>query len=324
MSEFDYKMYSNSPATHWMMGVFNSHATGRELTLSKDIKLGERVSERMNQVKYSYESRDCVSELIIQEFNKKLPTTSQLAMIFILITGNQQNWRNNKAVFPIEDFINFKGEEVTKDARDVARRQLKETMRRLLDCKIEVKYNKRSKKCALINLLASYSYDNGFCTVEFPSTVVEALNIYPQLFPSWGGKLTNQKSFAMTIYIYYRIKQAKKHDGVISINVKDLLSYAGIPYGKDQVNNRRHKQLIVQPFLKAIEEIQLLSGKTLEIEIPSYENIDEFLSSHVVVNYDQVVADYYNVKKKVKKIGGQTNEPKSSKSSQRVSKRAVN
>ena len=277
MSEFDYKMYSNSPATHWMMGVFNSHATGRELTLSKDIKLGERVSERMNQVKYSYESRDCIGELIIQEFNEKLPTNSQLAMIFILITGNQQNWRNNKAVFPIEDFINFKGEEVTKDARDVARRQLKETMRRLLDCKIEVKYNKRSKKCALINLLASYSYDNGFCTVEFPSTVVEALNIYPQLFPSWGGKLTNQKSFAMTIYIYYRIKQARQYNGTINVNVKDLLSYAGIPYEKDHVKNRRYKQLMIQPFLKAIEEIHLLSDETLKIGVQEYSNVDEFL-----------------------------------------------
>lgn len=321
MSEFDYKMYSNSPATHWMMGVFNSHATGRELTLSKDIKLGERVSERMNQVKYSYESRDCIGELIIQEFNEKLPTNSQLAMIFILITGNQQNWRNNKAVFPIEDFINFKGEEVTKDARDVARRQLKETMRRLLDCKIEVKYNKRSKKCALINLLASYSYDNGFCTVEFPSTVVEALNIYPQLFPSWGGKLTNQKSFAMTIYIYYRIKQARQYNGTINVNVKDLLSYAGIPYEKDHVKNRRYKQLMIQPFLKAIEEIHLLSDETLKIEVQPYSGIDEFLSSHVVIHYDNKVAEYY--KSKSKKTGGKLSEPKSSKPSQRVSKRAA-
>lgn len=321
MSEFDYKMYSNSPATHWMMGVFNSHATGRELTLSKDIKLGERVSERMNQVKYSYESRDCIGELIIQEFNEKLPTNSQLAMIFILITGNQQNWRNNKAVFPIEDFINFKGEEVTKDARDVARRQLKETMRRLLDCKIEVKYNKRSKKCALINLLASYSYDNGFCTVEFPSTVVEALNIYPQLFPSWGGKLTNQKSFAMTIYIYYRIKQARQYNGTINVNVKDLLSYAGIPYEKDHVKNRRYKQLMIQPFLKAIEEIHLLSDETLKIEVQPYSGIDEFLSSHVVIHYDNKVAEYY--KSKSKKTGGKLSEPKSSKPSQRVSKRAT-
>lgn len=321
MSEFDYKMYSNSPATHWMMGVFNSHATGRELTLSKDIKLGERVSERMNQVKYSYESRDCIGELIIQEFNEKLPTNSQLAMIFILITGNQQNWRNNKAVFPIEDFINFKGEEVTKDARDVARRQLKETMRRLLDCKIEVKYNKRSKKCALINLLASYSYDNGFCTVEFPSTVVEALNIYPQLFPSWGGKLTNQKSFAMTIYIYYRIKQARQYNGTINVNVKDLLSYAGIPYEKDHVKNRRYKQLMIQPFLKAIEEIHLLSDETLKIGVQEYSNVDEFLNGHVVIHYDNKVAEYY--KSKSKKTGGKLSEPKSSKPSQRVSKRAT-
>lgn len=325
MSEFDYKIYSNSPATHWIMGVFNSHASGRELTLSKEIKLGERVSERMNQVKYSYESKDCIGELIVQEFNKKLPATSQLAMIFILIKGNHQNWRNNKAVFQIEDFINFKGEEVNKVTREVARRQLKETMKRLLDCKIEIKYNSRSKKCALINLLASYNYDNGFCTVEFPSSVVESLNIYPQLFPSWGGKLTNQKSFAVTIYVYYRIKQAKKHNGVVKINVGDLLAYAGIPYAKEQVNNRRYKQLIVQPFLKAVEEIHLLCGKTLEINIPDYGNIDEFLNSYVIVNYDQAVANYYTDKSKSKtrKARSEVNEPKSSKPSQRVSQRAV-
>ena len=327
MADFNYEMYSNSPAMHWMMGVFSSHATGRKLTLSKDVKLGERTSERMNQVTYHYESRDCIGELIIQEFNKKLPTNSQLAMIFILIAGNHQSWRTNKAVFTIEDFIKFKGEEVNKNTRDVARRQLEQTMKRLLDCKIEVKYNKRTKKCAMINLLAGYTYENGFCSVEFPSTVIEALNIYPQLFPTWGGKLVNPKALAMTIYIYYRIKQAKKHDCVVNINIRDLLSYTGIPYDKEQVNNRRYKQLIIQPFLKAVEDIHLLSGNALKIEIPTYEGIDEFLNSHVVVTYDKAVADYYNAKKKEKNIEkktrGKLNDPKRSESSKRVSKRAA-
>lgn len=304
-----------------MMGLFSSHATGRELRLaSKNVTLGERAS-KMNYMTYSYKSEDCMSELIIQEINKKLPANSQLAMIYVLITGNQQNWKKNKASFMIEDFIKFKGEEVTKVTREVARRQLEQIMKRLLDCKIEVKYTKRSKRCAMINLLAGYTYDNGFCTVEFPNSVIEALNIYPQLFPNWGGKLVNPKALAMTIYIYYRIKQAKKHDCVVNINIRDLLSYTGIPYDKEQVNNRRYKQLIIQPFLKAVEDIHLLSGNALKIEIPTYEGIDEFLSSHVVIHYDNKVAEYY--KSKGKKTGGKLSEPKSSKPSQRVSKRAA-
>lgn len=319
--DFNYKVYNNSPATHWMMGLFSSHATGRELRLaSKNVTLGERAS-KMNYMTYSYKSEDCMSELIIQEINKKLPANSQLAMIYVLIVGNQQNWKKNKASFMIEEFIKFKGEEVTKVTREVARRQLEQIMKRLLDCKIEVKYTKRSKRCAMINLLAGYTYDNGFCTVEFPNSVIEALNIYPQLFPNWGGQLSNQKAFAMTIYIYYRIKQARQYNGTINVNVKDLLSYAGIPYEKDHVKNRRYKQLMIQPFLKAIEEIHLLSDETLKIEVQPYSGIDEFLSSHVVIHYDNKVAEYY--KSKSKKTGGKLSEPKSSKPSQRVSKRAA-
>ena len=321
MSKFQYKIYNNSPVTHWMIGLFNNHGTGRELSLaSKNVRLGEKVSSRMNHTSYFYESNDCMSELIIKEINKKLPTNSQLAMIYVLIIGNYQNWRNNKATFTIEDFIRFKGEEVTKTSRDVARRQLEKTMKRLLDCKIEVKYNKRSKKCAMVNLLAAYTYDNGFCTVEFPSSVVEALNIYPQLFPNWGGQLSNQKAFAMTIYIYYRIKQAKEHNGTVKINVKDLLSYAGLPYDQEQVNQRRYKQLITTPFLNAIEDIHLLSGETLKIEISEHQGIEDLLNGYVLVKYDDEVAQYYNSKKKKR---ADLNGPKSSKRSQRVSKRTT-
>lgn len=317
MSKFQYKIYNNSPVTHWMIGLFNNHGTGRELSLaSKNVRLGEKVSSRMNHTSYFYESNDCMSELIIKEINKKLPTNSQLAMIYVLIIGNYQNWRNNKATFTIEDFIRFKGEEVTKTSRDVARRQLEKTMKRLLDCKIEVKYNRRSKKCAMVNLLAGYTYDNGFCTVEFPSSVVEALNIYPQLFPNWGGQLSNQKAFAMIIYIYYRIKQSKEHNGTVKINIKDLLSYAGIPYSQEQATNWRHKQLIITPFLKAIDEIHLVANDTLKIEILNYSTIEEFLNSHVIVKYDDAVANYYNEKKKEGKLNG-------AKRTKRVSKRTT-
>ena len=318
LSDEEYKIYNNSPIIHWMLGVFNSHATGRRLELSKDVKLNERESKRMCQTTYKYESRDCIGELVVQELDKKMPQSSHLALLFVLIVGNSQNWRDNKAMFMLDDFITFKGEEVTENTIRVARRQLKEVMQRLLSCRIEIKAR---RSCAMFNLLVSYKCKNNFCTVEFQGDVIQALCIYPQLFPNWGGELVNPKSFSMVVYIYYRIKQDKKREGVLNINTKDLLSYVGIPYQREQVNNRRHKQLIVQPLLKAIDEIHLLSGETLKIEVQPYAELDDFLNSPIVVKYDEKVAQYYNSKNK--KIGGELNGPKSSKPSQRVSKRAA-
>ena len=314
--DFNYKIYNSSPISHWMMGVFNNHGTGRELSLSKDVKLSEREVERVNRKTYNYTSRSYVSKLIIEEINKKLPPSCLMTLMYVLVVGNQQNWRNNKAVFLVDDYLKFRGEEVTKDTKDAARRQFKQTMERLINCKIEVNDLKRSRTYAMINLLGAYHYENGLCTVEFPSSVVEALNIYPQLFPTWGGQLSNQKAFAMTIYIYFRIKLASEHNGELNINVKDLLSYAGIPYSRDQVNQRRYKQLIITPFLKAIDEIHLVANETLKIEVLNYNTIEEFLNSHVIIKYDDAVANYYNEKKKAGKLNG-------AKRTKRVSKRTT-
>ena len=290
---YDYTIYNSSPITHWIMGVFNNHATGRELNLSKDVQLSMRESELQNCKMYHYESRSYVSKLIIEELNKKLPPACLMTLVYVLIIGNQQNWKNNQAMFLIDDYLRFKGDPVTKDTKDAARRQFKQTMQRLVNCKIEVNDLKRSKKYSLVNLLGGYHYENGVCTVEFPSTVVEALYIYPQLFPKWGGELKNQNALAMTIYIYFRIKLMKVHDGELKINVKDLLSYAGIPSSKEQVNNRRYRQLIITPYLKAIDDIHLVSGESLKISILNHSNIEEFLKGYVTVKYDDAVANYY-------------------------------
>lgn len=293
----EYQIYTNSPLSHWMFGLLSNHATGRDLRLaSKNVVIGEKSFMRSDETHYHYENGEYISKLIIQEINKKISASSQLSLIYVLIVGNYQNWKNNQATFMIDDYIRFKGEEITKNTRDSARRQLQQVMRRLLDCKIDVKYNRQTKRSFATNLLGSYSYNNGLCTVEFPRGVIEALNIYPQLFPSWGGKLTNQKSFAMTIYIYYRIKQTTPYECKLNINIKDLLSYAGIPYEKDQVANRRHKQLIINPFLKAIDDIHLISQGTLKINVPTFGGTDEFLKGYVTVEYDQKVADYYKSK----------------------------
>ena len=109
--DFNYKIYNSSPISHWMMGVFNNHGTGRELSLSKDVKLSEREVERVNRKTYNYKSRSYVSKLIIEEINKKLPPSCLMTLMYVLVVGNQQNWRNNKAVFLVDDYLNVENSE---------------------------------------------------------------------------------------------------------------------------------------------------------------------------------------------------------------------
>ena len=82
-SDFDYKVYNNSPATHWMMGLFSSHATGRELRLaSKNVTLGERAS-KMNYTTYRYKSEDDRKLVLknINEFHEKYDYAVGVQMI---------------------------------------------------------------------------------------------------------------------------------------------------------------------------------------------------------------------------------------------------
>lgn len=298
-SSSEYKILGNSPITNWVFGLFATHNTGREFRVSaKGVELAKGEDVMYDQVAYSYVNADLKAEFVVKYINRNVPAHCQKLLIYILMKGNEQGWIDNVSKFTLDEFICFKGEEPTQTTRDVARRQFKEAMSVLYEQSLSLTFHgkrtiKKIDSFGKTRLISSYSCRTGNCCVEFPSQIIHAFGMYFQLFPMWGGSLKSQKSFSLATYVFYRIKLAKPHDGEVKLKIRDLLCYMGIAYEKEQVANRRYKQLIVTPFLKSISDLETKSDRTLTFEMNSYNTIDEFLNGTVVVHYDKKIADYY-------------------------------
>lgn len=298
-SSSEYKMLGNSPLTNWVFGLFATHNSGREFKVSsKGIELKKGEDVMYNQVAYSYANDDLKAEFVIKHIERSVPVHCQKVLIYLLLKGNEQGWINNTATFTLDDFIEFKGERSTATTKDVARRQFKESMAVLYEqsLSLTVKSKRSSKKIdsfGKMRVVSSYICRNGNCSVEFPIQIIKAFSMYFQLFPMWCGSLKNQRSFSLATYVFYRIKMAKTYDGKVKLQIKDLLCYMGMAYEKEQVANRRYKQLIINPFLKSVADLETTSGGTLTFDINSYNTIDEFLSGSVTVHYEKKIADYY-------------------------------
>ena len=298
-SSSEYKVLGNSPITNWVFGLFATHNSGRDFRLSaKGVELKKGEDVMYNQVAYSYVNADLKAEFVIKHIKRNVPAHCQKMLIYVLLRGNEQGWKNNIATFTLDDFIEFKGEIPTATTRDVARRQFKEAMSVLYEqsLSLTVKSKRSSKKIdsfGKTRMISSYVCRTGNCSVEFPNQIIQAFSMYFQLFPTWCGSLKSQKSFALATYVFYRIKMAKTYNGKVKLQIKDLLCYMGMAYEKEQVANRRYKQLIITPFLKSISDLEMTSGETLTFDISSYNTIDEFLNGSVTVHYEKKIADYY-------------------------------
>lgn len=298
-SSSEYGLLGNSPLTNWIFGLYATHNSGREFRVSTkgiDLKKGEDIM--YNQVAYSYANGDLKAEFIIKHIEKNVPAHCQKVLIYTLLRGNEQQWNNNTATFTIDDFVEFKGEEPSPTTRDVARRQFRESMKVLYDqsLSLTVKSKRSTKQITSFGktrLISSYICNNGNCAVEFPNQIIQAFSMYFQLFPMWCGRLKSQRSFSLATYIFYRIKLDKKQNGNIKLQNRDLLCYMGIAYEKEQVANRRYKQLITTPFVKSISDLERYSSGTLTFEISTYRNIDDFLNGTTTVGYEKKISDYY-------------------------------
>lgn len=75
-----------------------------------------------------YRNKDYEMTLIfeaVEAYTKNLSWTAHRLLIYTLMRGNADNWRNNTATFSIEEYMAWAG----LKSRDAAYRQLKKTCR---------------------------------------------------------------------------------------------------------------------------------------------------------------------------------------------------
>lgn len=289
----EYDILGNSPATYFICGVWANMKRGREFhPASNGITVTYSEPDAYGNQSIRYRNKDYEMTLIfeaVQEYTRNLSWTAHRLLIYTLMRGNTQNWRNNSATFNIKDYMDWAG----LKSRDAAYRQLKKDVQSITGMKLTAESFKKYFESFYTTHLAteaSIKKYTGEIRIAFAENVRHFLTQYYQLIPDWMGHLS-ENAYRMAFYLFYRARKAPiAQDGTFRVRIEDIIQYIGLPT-KEEVKNRNYDEAIMRPFNKAVEEIETISGGSLQMEF-EYDNINTFLSGQMTVGIDSTMSEY--------------------------------
>ena len=297
----EYDVLGNSPATYFICGVWANMKRGREFhPASNGITVTYDQPDAYGNQNIRYRNKDYEMTLVFEavtEYTKNLSWTAHRLLIYTLMRGNADSWRNNTATFSIEEYMAWAG----LKSRDAAYRQLKKDMQSITGMKITAESFKKYFESFYITHLAteaSIKKYTGEVRIAFAENVRHFLTQYYQLIPDWMGQLS-ENSYRLAFYLFYRARKAPiDEDGTFRVKIEDIIHYIGLPT-KEEVKNRNYDEAIIRPFNKAVEEIEKISGGSIHMEF-DYDDINTFLAGKMNVGIDETMQSYIQKIEKTK------------------------
>ena len=297
----EYDVLGNSPATYFICGVWANMKRGREFhPASNGITVTYDQPDAYGNQNIRYRNKDYEMTLVFEavtEYTKNLSWTAHRLLIYTLMRGNADNWRNNTATFSIEEYMAWAG----LKSRDAAYRQLKKDMQSITGMKITAESFKKYFESFYITHLAteaSIKKYTGEVRIAFAENVRHFLTQYYQLIPDWMGQLS-ENAYRLAFYLFYRARKAPiDEDGTFRVKIEDIIHYIGLPT-KEEVKNRNYDEAIIRPFNKAVEEIENISGGSIHMDF-DYDDINTFLVGRMNVGIDEAMQSYIQKIEKTK------------------------
>ena len=297
----EYDVLGNSPATYFICGVWANMKRGREFhPASNGITVTYDQPDAYGNQNIRYRNKDYEMTLVFEavtEYTKNLSWTAHRLLIYTLMRGNADNWRNNTATFSIEEYMAWAG----LKSRDAAYRQLKKDMQSITGMKITAESFKKYFESFYITHLAteaSIKKYTGEVRISFAENVRHFLTQYYQLIPDWMGQLS-ENAYRLAFYIFYRARKAPiDEDGTFRVKIEDIIHYIGLPT-KEEVKNRNYDEAIIRPFNKAVEEIENIAGGSIHMDF-DYDDINTFLAGKMNVGIDEAMQSYIQKIEKTK------------------------
>ena len=289
----EYDVLGNSPATYFICGVWANMKRGREFHPSSNgITVTYSEPDAYGNQNIRYRNKDYEMTIIFEavaEYTKNLSWTAHRLLIYTLMRGNSDNWRNSTASFTIEEYMDWAG----LRSRDAAYRQIKKDMQSITGMKITAESFKKYFESFYITHLAteaSIKKYTGEVRISFAENVRHFLTQYYQLIPDWMGHLS-ENAYRMAFYLFYRARKAPvDDDGSFRVKIQDIIHYIGLPT-KEDVKNRNYDEAIIRPFNKAVEEIEDVSGGSIHMDF-DYDDINTFLGGKMNVGIDATMQSY--------------------------------
>ena len=191
--ETEYDLLGNSPATYFICGVWANMKRGREFhPASNGITVTYSEPDAYGNQNIRYRNKDYEMTLIfeaVQEYTRNLSWTAHRLLVYTLMKGNTQNWRDNAVTFNITEYMDWAG----LKSRDAAYRQLKKDVQSITGVKLTAESFKKYFESFYTTHLATEAAIKkytGEVRIAFAENVRHFLTQYYQLIPDWMGHLS--------------------------------------------------------------------------------------------------------------------------------------
>lgn len=276
----------------------NVEAHGLDIPQSKDTRTSIIRNKVTGEIIIRYEGKDTSAEIFIDDEDyliskngKDISTRKML--LFLLTKANQQNF---------DDVITFNLEELIERGIYTNKRAAYKGVDRALDKLMKRKIKgvtRHGRKEVSIDkeiIFTGTKITFNTCTVRCNGYVLQYLSRYYMKRPTWIYEL-KRNAFILADYIYDQARQKQNQikiakEGTFNISLKQIAKILGCP---DLKETRRKKQLIFEPILNSIMEVE--GEKDINrIGITRHFNFDaegdEVLEGYIEVTLHQEETDY--------------------------------
>lgn len=301
--ETDFHTIGGSQVTTDLRSILSFAGTGRYPRGTKDTSVEVKTSKLGNMtLKYkSKYKKNTDIEFTIDNYAKifsKQDKTTKKILTFLLEESNRQN-NPEDIIFKVQDLVDL-GIYANIDS---ARKGLDTAMEKLTSVKINgsLKHGNVTidKRIAVIFFDYTREKYSGYAKVSRNRNLsMGVVAKFITLFPSWAYPL-NVKAFSLVEFIMTQARQNTElifEKGEFNIGLRVINNALGQP---DALETKNPQRDIIEPILKAIEEIEIAKdearSKGFEIT-PIIEGLEEYLSGEKVMNVNTFLDGYISVK----------------------------
>lgn len=302
-----FEIYPNSPATNAIKILLSSNEEGNVRTL-KNTKIVK--NEFYTETQYNFSSRNSSITLSIEKYKNlftKQDRKTRKIFNFLLQQYNQQG-HSKEIIFHLNDLV----DRGIYKSIDCARKGVKSCLLKLMSIRVSgtIKKGKKEIMSSTQVLFIGLEIKNGICIVNVNEKLeMDFIFQYLTIMPSWTYAL-NTCAYDISDYIFYRARQSVdliKQNGFFKIRIDSISRHINHP---DPKATDRHTQLIINPILNAINEINNAVGNNKDVIImlqfsDNFRNVREFLDGSIEVKFSNQLNEYFierALDKELKKI----------------------
>lgn len=284
----------NSGAMHFLKGLLQ----GERIKENKKVTISP-LNLMTGEQEINYKSPSTELQITIEDNNRiglKQDDNSLKIFNYMATKANDQG-KKERITFYLSELVERGIYKTEHSAYKGVKLCFDKLMRMRITGTQQTGHGKKKKEIRVFKKQILIGYDiheGGISCFEMQTEIQEYFFNYYNLLPKWTYKLPN-KAYALCDYFFYIAYQRKDQitrNGKFSISYDSIRQTIGAPSPKDE---RRHKEKIIDPIEKALDEIEMIQPYAIDPDTiiyfiridPDGMKVNEYLAQNLEIIIDK-------------------------------------